>query len=56
MGGEVRYRYTTNDGRYALVRDATKPRGNNWLFVPVGCISYPSIRYYAEFYPNGRYP
>ena len=48
-GNNTRYRYTTNDGRWVMLRDANRPQGNNWLFAPASCVARPATTY-AEFY------
>jgi hypothetical protein len=49
-GGELRYRYTTQDGQFAMVQDRTPlVGGNNWLFVPTWCARRPPVTY-PEFY------
>jgi hypothetical protein len=49
ISNNLRYRYTTNDGHWALVRDDSNTSGNNWVFIPVGCIQVPASTY-PEFY------
>lgn len=38
IGASVRYRFTTDDGAAAVVRDA----GLGWGFVPIGCVTRPA--------------
>lgn len=48
----VNYRYLTNDGRYALIRDVTRKsvrRPVNWVFVEAQCVARPAVTY-PEFY------
>ncbi|GAA3453430.1 hypothetical protein [Dactylosporangium matsuzakiense] len=38
IGATVRYRFTTNDGAAAIVRDDVQ----GWGFVPIGCVTRPA--------------